>query len=416
MQSPVAVPIAFPDSVPAIYLKASGTGATDGIIQSPGGTIVASPGIAFFTASNRIDLAGRVSAAEAQDGIIFLHANGAGSAPGGTPALSLSGSIDAGFRLSELVNRGDILHSGQATVGLGGVTIQAEAGSFRQTGGAIQTSSPSIAVLTPTGAIEQTAGTMAAANAIDLTAATGIAQGGTLRIASGIATLTTTDGPLTQTGAISAQKILFTDINGPVTVSGTLSGLTPSRLQSKTRFAIAQSDFPTAANDTGVFITAGSPGVDTGANHAITFNGSASATSGRAQLVVTMVNNDPAVLNINATNVDLFMTLQTGPVSGTVFVSSLHLSYPQPGTGGEVALEGTVNGLTGQDTAPASFIQPLLKSNYTINGCAIQSISCVQITSLRVPVDNPLKNVQTGQNRSLSDVYVILPDVAERDY
>ena len=416
MQSPVAVPIAFPDSVPAIYLKASGTGATDGIIQSPGGTIVASPGIAFFTASNRIDLAGVVSAAEAQDGIVFLHANGAGSSPGGTPALSLSGSLTAGFRLSELVNRGDILHSGQATVGLGGVTIQAEAGSFRQTGGAIETSSPSIAVLTPTGAIDQTAGTMAAANAIDLIAETGIAQGGTLRIASGIATLTTTDGALTQTGAISARKMLFTDINGPVTVSGTLSGLTPSRLQSKTRFAIAQSDFPTAANDTGVFITAGSPGVDTGANHAITFNGSASATSGRAQLVVTMVNNDPAVLNINATNVDLFMTLQTGPASGTVFVSSLHLSYPQPGTGGEVALEGTVNGLTGQDTAPASFIQPLLKSNYTINGCAIQSISCVQITSLRVPVDNPLKNVQTGQNRSLSDVYVILPDVAERDY
>lgn len=416
MQSPVAVPIAFPDSVPAIYLKANGTGASDGIIQSPGGTIVASPGIAFFTASNRIDLAGRLSAPEAQDGIVFLHANGAGSAPGGTPALSLSGSINAGFRLSELVNRGDILHSGQATVGQGGVTIQAEAGSFRQIGGAIQTSGSSIAVLTPTGAIEQTAGTMAATNAIDLTAATGIAQGGTLRIASGIATLTTTDGALTQTGSISAQKILFTDVNGPVTVSGTLSGLTPSRLQSKARFAIAQSDFPTAANDTGLFITAGSEGVDTGANHAITFNGSASATSGQAQLVVTMVNNDPAIVNINATNVDLFMALQTGAASGNVFVSSLHVGYVQPGTGGEVALAGAVNGLTGQDTAPASFIQPLLKSNYTINGCAIQSISCVQITSLRVPVDNPLKNVQTGQSRSLSDVYVILPDVAERDY
>ena len=165
-----------------------------------------------------------------------------------------------------------------------------------------------------------------------------------------------------------------------------------------------------------MFITAGSEGVDTGANHAITFNGSASATSGQAQLVVTMVNNDPAIVNINATNVDLFMALQTGAASGNVFVSSLHVGYVQPGTGGEVALAGAVNGLTGQDTAPASFIQPLLKSNYTINGCAIQSISCVQITSLRVPVDNPLKNVQTGQSRSLSDVYVILPDVAERDY
>lgn len=416
MQSPVAIPIAFPNSVPAIYLKASGTGAADGIIQSSGGTIVASPGIAFFTASNRIDLAGRVSAAEAQDGIIFLHANGAGSTPGGSPALSLSGSITAGFRLSELVDRGDILHGAQASVGFGGVTIQADGGSFRQTGGAILTSGPSIAVRTPTGAIEQAAGTMAAASAIDLTAATGITQGGTLRIASGIANLTTTEGPLTQTGAISARKILFTDINGPVTVAGTLSGLAPSRLQSKTRFAIAQGNFPTAANDTGVFITAGSPGVDTSANHAITFNASASATSGQAQLVVTMVNNDPAVLNINATNVDLFMTLQTGPASGTVFVSSLHLGYPQPGTSGEVALEGTVNGLTGQDTAPGSFIQPLLKSNYTINGCAIQAISCVLITTSRLPVDNPLKNVQTGQNRSLSDVFVILPDVAERDY
>ena len=416
MQSPIENPTIFRDAVPGITMEAGGTGAADGIIQSPGGMIIASPGIAFFTASNRIDLAGLVSATGSRDGVVLLWAKGAGSSPGGPAALALSGSITAGSRLSERVDRGDILHASQATIGLGGVTIEAQGGSFHQTGGAIQTSGPGIAVLTPAGAINQTAGTMAAASSVDLIAANGITQGGAIRVASGIATLSTTDGPLTQTGAIEAQKILFSNINGPVTISGTLTGLTPSRLQSKARFAIAQSDFPAAANDTGVFITTGSAAADTDATHAITFDGSASATSGQAQLVVTMVNNDAARLNINATNVDLFLALQTGAASGNVFVSSLHVGYPQPGTSGEVALEGTVNGLTGQDTAPASFIQPLLKSNYMINGCAIQSISCVLITTSRVPVDNPLKNVQTGQNRSLSDVHVILPDVAERDY
>ncbi|MGE0225450.1 MAG: hypothetical protein AB7S57_19430, partial [Acetobacteraceae bacterium] len=148
----------------------------------------------------------------------------------------------------------------------------------------------------------------------------------------------------------------------------------------------------------------------------ITFDGSARATSGQPQLAVIMANNDPAVLNVNGTNLDLFIELRTGPMTGNIFVSSLHLGYQLPGTRGIVDLFGTINGLSGRDAAAASFIQPWLHSNYMINGCPIQSFNCVQITTLQPPVTNPLKDVQAGRLRSISEYTTILPDVAERDY
>ena len=55
-------------------------------------------------------------------------------------------------------------------------------------------------------------------------------------------------------------------------------------------------------------------------------------------------------------------------------------------------------------------------NNYQINGCPISSVNCIKFTGLTVPVTNPLQDVAFGDMLSLSDIDIMLPDVAERDY
>jgi hypothetical protein len=113
---------------------------------------------------------------------------------------------------------------------------------------------------------------------------------------------------------------------------------------------------------------------------------------------------------------DMFLVMQTGPASGTINVASLHVSYQGPGTDNQVVLEGTVNGVSGSNAAGVGFIDPDRKNNYTLNGCPIESLNCVRITTLNVPVDDPLKDIEFGPAAPPTDINVMLPDVGELDY
>jgi hypothetical protein len=191
-----------------------------------------------------------------------------------------------------------------------------------------------------------------------------------------------------------------------------------------------QSGFPSVGanyvgSTDGLFITLGSPTtyikqfIDYSANASLA--STAGAPSGHPQLVVTVNDNQAVGLNVNAPATvagltDMFLVLKTGAGSGTINVASLHVSYKEPGTNGQVVLEGTVNGVSGSNAAGLAFISPGRKNNYTLNGCPIESLNCVRITTLNVPVDNPLKDIEFGPTPPPADINIMLPDVGELDY
>jgi hypothetical protein len=87
-----------------------------------------------------------------------------------------------------------------------------------------------------------------------------------------------------------------------------------------------------------------------------------------------------------------------------------------PGTTQTIDLIGTVNGQSGINAAASSFILPLEKQNYQVNGCPIGSANCFQFTTLTLPVINPLKDLEISTPDQADDILIILPDVGDRDY
>ena len=97
-------------------------------------------------------------------------------------------------------------------------------------------------------------------------------------------------------------------------------------------------------------------------------------------------------------------------------VKALQLRYTGTGTALTLNLLGAVDGRSGSDAAAASFIQPRQKNNYQVNGCPIQSVNCIRVTTLTVPIINPLKDLEVLQPQQPDDFIITLPDVGEKDY
>jgi filamentous hemagglutinin family protein len=393
-----------------VAINANGTTGSSGITQAAAGTIAAN-GNATLTAANLVTQRGQITAGQA----VAVTAGGAALLSGGTvtgTALTQSGVIAGGTAVTETATLGDISLSGSSTAGSGGLTIQAQDGLVTQTAGMLKATNTGTVAIGATqnannptsGAITQSAGTIMASGAARLRADQNLLQ--------------------SEPGVINAPEMDFFSTQGSVSIYGTLSGLAAGTRQSMTPYTIPVADFP-AVGSNGIFITVGSAGTST--KQVITYaaNGSlavpSSAPSGHPDLAIIVLNNEPVVVNINAANhatslTDLFLILQTGGGSGTINTSSLHVDYVSPGTMGKATLEGTVNNIGGPDAAAGSFIKPIRNANYLLNGCAIGSSSCISISSVRVPVTNPLKDIDFGAPPPPSDINVMLPDVAERDY
>ena len=406
-----------------ITLTARGTAIGQGVIQAAAGLIQATGTLGTVTvnAANLVTLGGTVNAPDVDPGDVIITAGGTQFVAGATTlpgnALTLSGNITGGDAVSGTATAGDILLNGSATAGAGGLTLLALDGSVLQTNGLYQAINGGTVTLG------------ASVNPGNPTSGNLSQTGGTL--ASGKYVLLTADRNVTQSlgGTISGPQINFFSSAGTVGVAGTLTGLLPATQQPQAMLSI-QSGFPSVGanyvgSTDGLFITLGSPTtyikqfIDYSANASLA--STAGAPSGHPQLVVTVNDNQAVGLNVNAPATvagltDMFLVLKTGAGSGTINVASLHVSYKEPGTNGQVVLEGTVNGVSGSNAAGLAFISPGRKNNYTLNGCPIESLNCVRITTLNVPVDNPLKDIEFGPTPPPADINIMLPDVGELDY
>ena len=113
--------------------------------------------------------------------------------------------------------------------------------------------------------------------------------------------------------------------------------------------------------------------------------------------------------------VKLFLSLGAGTATGQVNIAGLQITHATAPTV-TVNLTGVIGGISGQTAASGGHIRPSPSNNYQINACPISSVNCVRFTGLTVPVTNPLQDVEFGDMLPLSDIDIILPDVAERDY
>jgi len=109
-----------------------------------------------------------------------------------------------------------------------------------------------------------------------------------------------------------------------------------------------------------------------------------------------------------------------GSATGNIDVAGLNVFYTGllPPTSGSADLTGLVDGQSGFAAAGAGFTHSVPGSNYRINDCPIESISCVLLSPIVVPVTNPVEDVQQSvlRRQDDDDDDLILPNVAEQDY
>ena len=216
-------------------------------------------------------------------------------------------------------------------------------------------------------------------------------------------------GNITENGIVTAPNIQLFAPDGVVTFSGTFAGVVPDPTLDP-HLKLAPGTFPSNTS-IGAWISASTIVV---APSAVVTG----AGGGRSQLVIALTSPNGTVTFADFDNqkTQLYLDLGTGFASGQIEVDALQVEYTQPGTTATINLIGTVNGQSGTNAAFSSFIRPIQKQNYQVNGCPIQSTSCIRITTLSLPTINPLKDLEVETPRPADDILVILPDVGERDY
>ena len=113
---------------------------------------------------------------------------------------------------------------------------------------------------------------------------------------------------------------------------------------------------------------------------------------------------------------ELFLDLNFGVASGHIDVAGLNLEFLQPGSNSLTDLYGTIDNENGPAAAGAAYIvQP--NSNYRFNSCPIQSINCILVSPVLVPITNPVEDVEvTTPRRRRDDDDLIIPNVGEQDF
>ena len=116
----------------------------------------------------------------------------------------------------------------------------------------------------------------------------------------------------------------------------------------------------------------------------------------------------------------LLLNLNTrGRATGNITVAGLNIYYygSTPGAGGGSTLTGSVDGRTGSAAAASGFVHSLPGVNYELNDCPVQSLSCVLLSPIIVPLGSPVQDVEVAvAHRRQDDDDLILPNVAEQDY
>jgi filamentous hemagglutinin family protein len=433
-------------TAPLVALAAGGSIAETGTIATARLTANAG-GSASFTGANQIAALGPAAAGTSLqltdgpsltiDNTLSAGTDATVTVTGGS--LTVSGALTAG-RTAALSATGAITETGSLTV----ATLTGSAGGSASFNGASPTAN-AIGTLGPftaggpltvrdgtslavTGSVASAAPGTLAAPSVALSVAGGgslVEQAGaTIRASDpqGVVALATNGGAIGIDGTLAAPLLLVSAPGGTVTLgngSAIVTGTkTPPRPIGN---ATNGQPFPTPATSQGAFLTATNL-TQTGLT---TVNGGPANGNGRIDATVRIDLDSPngkiQFNNLQASTTQLYLVLDGGSASGGVTVGGLNVnsgvtSSSAPGAG-SVSLSGTVAGRGGTAAAGVSYLDPQRNSRFSINNCALQSVNCVLLSPLIVPVTNPTQDISLGTDRRRrDDSDLILPNVGEQDF
>ncbi len=383
--------------------------ATGVITESTGGLITAATlagsaqSIALQSA-NQIATLGDVSARTnlAVNDTQALSVNGAITA-GSSLALTTSGSLNlAGAVAAPAVNltaTGSIVETG-GSLTAGTLRFQA-GGNVTQTGGSL--------TATVLGASAGGAITLGTAGTANIASTNGLASSVAVRLVD--------NGPL-RVGGINAAPELAITATGQLTVADALittDGL-PLSQQISTTASLPGSYLQVLPDTNGTAVLS-----QTGVTSVLPYSG----TSNTLRLDLPATGGTLTLNALNAPSTNLVLSLGTGTALGTLTALNLNVL----GAGGSATLFGQVAGIGGTTAAQISRISPQVSDVYTLNGCAIQAVSCsstttflstilanITIASLLRPDELVLDVLDLSTTRDRDDPTLLLPNISNRDY
>ncbi len=391
------------------------------LTEAATGTIVSNPGSVTITGGGAASLAGSVSGGfgvsigfagsltEAATGTVMSNAGSVTII--GRDAASLAGSVSGASGVG-------IEFAGNLTEAATG-TVMSKAGSVTITGGG--------------GA--SLAGSVLGASGVGIGLADNLTEAATGVIASTAGPIVIgSPGTLSFAGTLSAPRIV---LGGPALVDDMqLSRLanataTPQRIEWSGGFVMTGSAIPVGPGEpdikSPISPTAGTLGLfATAASFSQTGQTKIGALPGASAETVefTLVGQggliafDPSTAaGLFAPGTQLLLDLQAGGRAiGNIDVAGLNLYFGQPPTG-NASLTGLVDGRGGSAAAATGFAHQMANTNYRDNGCPVQSLNCVLLSPVVVPLGSPVQNLVVAVAHDQDeDDDLILPNVAEQDY
>ncbi|HTZ69124.1 MAG TPA: filamentous hemagglutinin N-terminal domain-containing protein [Acetobacteraceae bacterium] len=426
-----------------------------GAFSQTGGSAITAAGGNIIVQAASFDVAGNIAA----PGILSFTSGSGGLTEGeggdiegaSGVALTLAGGFTQNA-LSTLASQAGNVTVAAANFTQGGNITAADAinftgaGSFLQTAGARMDAGTSLAIAA--GNFSQ-AGIIDAVDAVNFTGPGSFLQATGARIDAGTAVaISLQTGDFTQeTGAMIGADtttdagLLTINTGGSVSLSGTLAAGTigigvggkaaPRRVTWNNNTIETGSSLPatrkvaapiTFGTGRGVFVEAGG----------FTQTGETKVTplgDPRATIQITLAGNAGTVAftpgfsttsGLIAPEAALILDLkQNGSATGNIDVASLNVFYTGflPPPTGFAHLTGLIAGLPGFAAAAEGFTHLIPGSRYEINNCPIQSVNCILLSPILVPLNNPVADVQAFVLRpDDDDDDLILPNVGEQDY
>ncbi len=407
-------------------LVAGGTIAVTGTLSSPGSlTLTAGADVTIGQAAVVTGGATAVSAGGATEIDGTLKAAGVLSLKTGTNFSESASGVVTGGPITLSSTSGAVTIDGAFTSGAA-LTILADT-DFSEGAGATLSGVP-LNVTAKTGAATID-GLFSSFGAFTLDAHTDITQGDASTItdtrlaAGGLTSFLEAPGTITLAGTLSASSLQIGDIvtkpsdpqtkaiiwNGTVVQTGSNASI-----KGATKSIAIPAPLAPGHGALGVYLdTASFQQNGTSTVSAIPGTGNA------ATMQVTIEGHGTAKFNsLVAPDAQLLLVLEQGGTAGGLLdVAGLNIYYT---TGiipiAPVSLHGTVGGLGGFAAATVGFSHHLPNVDYQINSCPIESINCILLSPLLVPIVDPVNDYAEGTQRKRHQDDDALPNVGEEDY
>ncbi len=360
-------------------------GAALDLSVASGATVQAQTAI-NLDATGTINLSGRVST----PGVVSLggpagSAASAISAPGQIDAVTIAAEANGAVDLSGANLIGAIGTTGLLT-GLSGASVTLVDDENLAIDANVRASSGAISIAGLQSVTETSGVTMKAATLLGIAAPQTISLGGTLT------------APRIVLGEATTQSVMWN--NSTVsTDSGLPSGVGADDVPQ-----------PLTGNQPGVFVEA--------ENFAQTGTTHVSALAGQqATMQVTITGTGTASFaNLLAPTTQLLLDLRAGGnATGKIDVAGLNIFTDGLTPKTPTKLTGQVGIFYGTAAAGAGFAH-VQNINYQLNGCAVESLSCVLLSPIAVPIVDPVTDFYVDTSQRRHDEDDALPNVADVDY